>query len=196
MLANDEITVRLNGEVIHLRPTLRAAFRLERRYGGLDRLVTGIAEGNTSVIRDLINATADNPSAFASALDASAFTGLARLIIAVQPALIDLAYGLAGIDPDATPDPTTDNKADPERPDYARHLETLFGIATGWLGWAPETAWNATPGEITAAYRGRLDMLRAIFGPDDAEKAKAKDAPADLDTKLARVMARLAAGNG
>ena len=34
----------------------------------------------------------------------------------------------------------------------------------GWLGWAPEQAWNATPAEITEAYKGRRELLSAMFG--------------------------------
>ena len=42
-LASNETRIVVDNEVtIYLRPTLRAAMRLERRYGGFDALLRGI----------------------------------------------------------------------------------------------------------------------------------------------------------
>jgi hypothetical protein len=37
----------------------------------------------------------------------------------------------------------------------------MFGVATGWLGWPPETAWRSTVQEILVALEARMEMQRA-----------------------------------
>lgn len=159
-LADDEITIRLEGETtIHLRPTLRAAFRLERRYGGFDKLFLSIVDGNLSCMADVIRESASAPSTLPTFLtelaDLPVITGLEILTL---PLLSHVAK-LAGTDDNET-------DAEPgERITFAEYHTRLFRIATGWVGWTPETAWNATAAEITEAFKGRTEMLKAIFAP-------------------------------
>ena len=44
----------------------------------------------------------------------------------------------------------------------------LFEIATGWIRWTPDAAWNASSAEIAAAQHGRADLvasiLKSVFG--------------------------------
>lgn len=47
----------------------------------------------------------------------------------------------------------------------------LLKIATGWLGWTEEQALATRMTTIMAAYEGRLEMLKAIFGGADKPKA-------------------------
>ncbi|MEH2469742.1 hypothetical protein V1281_001011 [Nitrobacteraceae bacterium AZCC 2161] len=47
---------------------------------------------------------------------------------------------------------------------FKEYHTRLFRIATGWLGWTPDEAWDATPAEILEAYQGRTEMLAAVFG--------------------------------
>ncbi len=47
----------------------------------------------------------------------------------------------------------------------------LYQIGTGWLGWTPQETWNATPTEITEAFKGKLAMLKAIHGSAEEEPA-------------------------
>ena len=49
-LAADEITISIGNEMIYLKPTLRAAFRLERRHGGFDKIAKAIAAGNVTIM--------------------------------------------------------------------------------------------------------------------------------------------------
>ncbi len=49
------------------------------------------------------------------------------------------------------------------------------------MSWSPETAWNATPAEITEAYAGHIEMLKAIHG--SAETANPKT-PGNLGDKF------------
>jgi hypothetical protein len=44
------------------------------------------------------------------------------------------------------------------------YISWLFEIATGWLGWSPAEAYAATIAEIRLAHRGRISLLKAIFG--------------------------------
>ena len=44
----------------------------------------------------------------------------------------------------------------------------LFEIGTGWLGWSEEQTLGARITSILAAYKGRLDLLRTIFGGKSA----------------------------
>jgi len=40
----------------------------------------------------------------------------------------------------------------------------------GWLGWSPEQTFNAAIPDILTAYRGRVEMLNAIFGGGENEQ--------------------------
>jgi hypothetical protein len=37
------------------------------------------------------------------------------------------------------------------------YVDYLFGVATGWLGWPPETAWRTPIPQIMLALDARLD---------------------------------------
>jgi hypothetical protein len=59
---------------------------------------------------------------------------------------------------------------------FTEYHAKLFRLATGWLGWTPEAAYDATPTEITEAYKGRLELLSAVFGSgDQGEDVEAGD---------------------
>jgi hypothetical protein len=169
-LADEEITIRLADEVIHLRPTLRAAFRLERRYGGFDKLLRAVADGNLSAMADVIRESADGSSSLPDILERLGTMPLRLGVDALINPIIAHIFALAGVAPDATAE-----SSDGPRMAFAEFHERLFGIATGWLGWTPDSAWKATPAEILAAHKGRFDMLKAIFGGTD--KGAPQDGP-------------------
>jgi hypothetical protein len=178
----DDIVVSIGGASVRLRPTLRAAIRLERRHGLLE-LLKMVAEGNLTAISDLIRETAFEGDR--NLLDVSV-GGLARILELVTPALLDLVLGLLGADPDAAAKPA---KADAAPVHIGEALAKLYGFATGWCGYSPAVALDSTPTEILAAYEAKLDFLRAIHGAADAP---ADDAPeASLDDQFAVTMARL-----
>lgn len=87
------------------------------------------------------------------------------------------------------PAPTSDHTANTAAPAapmswpmlYAR----LFQIATGWLQWPPETAWNATPTEIAQAYEALVEKLKAIHGSGTDATDPTPKAP-DPDAKFDR----------
>jgi hypothetical protein len=53
---------------------------------------------------------------------------------------------------------------------WADFYADQFAKATGWLGWTPEQAWNATPTEIDRAYSAHIAKLKAIHGSGEEEK--------------------------
>lgn len=42
----------------------------------------------------------------------------------------------------------------------AQYLCHMFGVATGWLGWSPEIAWNCTVPEINTAIAARVEFIQ------------------------------------
>lgn len=65
----------------------------------------------------------------------------------------------------------------------AEYHAWLFKTATGWLGWSPAEALASPMPMIEAAYEGRVDMLKAIFGGSDKPKDEAS-----LATKVRAAM--------
>jgi hypothetical protein len=172
-LADSEITITFGGERIVLRPSLRAAMRLVRQFDGFDNLLRGIAEQDTRAMSALIEECAEYPSnSLTDFLTYDTRKSLAHKLASLVEPLFQLVLALAGLDLDALDEDAA--KTDDDVVPYVEHFERLFGLATGWLGWSPEDAWDATPAEITAAYNARVDMLKAIFGAGE-EKPKAND---------------------
>lgn len=166
-LADDPLEITLAGEVIHLRPSLRVAMRLERRYDGFPNLVKQIQEETLTTYVDVLQEFTDLPFLENRIWDA----GLPTL----RPVLLLFILQLAGAD---------EPQAEGEAITHREYLTKLFEIATGWIGWTPDTAWEATPAEIEAAMKGRLDMLKSIFGGSEEEKPKA-DIPLEQKWKMA-----------
>ncbi|KIZ43099.1 MULTISPECIES: hypothetical protein [Rhodopseudomonas] len=158
-LADDEITITLDQETIYLRPSLRAAFRLERRHDGFDKILKGIADGNVSIMADVIRESAYERSSLLDLLECITVLPLSIAVDRIAEPLIAHVLILAGIDSAAA-----EPQPDAERIPFAEYHTRLFRLATGWLGWPPTDAWNATPAEITEAYQGRRELLTAMFG--------------------------------
>ena len=166
-LAQDDITINLDHETINLRPSLRAAFRLERRHGGFDKIIKGIADGNLGLMADIIRESSDRRSGLAGFLDGIDALPLRIAIERISEPLTAHVMALAGVDSDATSAPTPEG----ERIPFAEYHTKLFRLATGWLGWTPADAWEATPAEITEAYKGRREMLSAMFGSGKGDES-------------------------
>ncbi|WP_333822421.1 hypothetical protein [Pinisolibacter sp.] len=173
----EEIIVHLAGEAIMLRPSLRHALRLERRPGSFKAVLDGIEEGSLTVAAEIIR-----PHAHDVTLDAIFAAGLAKL----REPLTLYVLGCAGIDPETAPArrAKASGKPLPSVP-FSEHLASLYRIGTGWLGWTPDVTLDATPAEITEAYRGRVEMLRSIFGSSEDDTPTADDRP--LDDKIRTV---------
>jgi hypothetical protein len=172
-LADDEIIIRIGPERLTLRPSLRAALRLNRQHDGFTNLAKAIADGNLTIIGDVIREAATEPfPGDLLAYLAQDSMRFADRLQSLQVQAIDFLIKLAGSDPDdkqPVSKPSTTPAQDQDTLD--KHFNRLFGIATGWLGWTPKDAWAATPHEIVHAYQARLDMLKAIFGSHDDEES-------------------------
>lgn len=162
-LGADAISIELKGEAFELRPTLRAGMRLARRHG-LSGLLAAVRDFNVTIIMDVLRECGVRPVLLLTEIEAD---GLAVVRARLTGPLAEFALAVAGIDPDAEPTPATTGK----QPTPGEYHTRLFEIATGWLGWAPEEAWTATPTEILAAKAGRTDLitdlLKAVFGSTD-----------------------------
>lgn len=177
MLGADPIYIELAGEAFELRPSLRASMRLVRRHG-LARLFAAVPVFNVTVIMDLLREVAIKPSLL---LEEIAAIGLGRVRNRLTNPLAKFVLSIAGIDPHAETLPAPGKPVDPEQA-----LAQLYRFATGWLGWTPEAAWNATPTEIIEARNGRMNLiteiLEAVFGTpaSTSEKDGAQYTPDQL----------------
>lgn len=171
--AYEQVTLAHGGNTVTLRPSLRAAVTLEARYG-FPAMFRALEEGSFTVISDIIKTVAncgDDAAAFlrseAAGRPLSSFIGPARLPLAELVSMLM---------------PAPDPKASSVRPSgksvlWSEFYADLYENATGWLGWTPEQAWNATPTEIARAYAGHVAKLKAIHGSgeDDKPTEKAPD---------------------
>lgn len=187
-LAPDLVVVHLDGDAVVLRPTLRAAYRLNRREGGFPALSQGVLDGDMGVLADVIEEGAGRPTAIADLLKDVAINGVERLAELREP-LLEYLGQLLGLD-ETKP---SDQPADTSVPTMSRteYLDRLFQIGCGNLGWRPDDTWNASPAEIEAAFKGRCDLLRSIFGGSDDQPRPENKAP--LSKRVAATMKALGA---
>jgi hypothetical protein len=174
----DEITIKFEHEVIRLRASLRAAFRLERRHGGFDKIIQAIANGHLGVMADVVRESSDS-----DLLDCIGSLPLRDAIARTIEPLSAHVLALAGADGESG-----NAKPGAERIPFSEYFPKLFRLATGWCGMSPSDAWEATPAEIAEAYKGRLELLAAMFGSgkatdetNDVESRRELNAIGDLD---------------
>jgi hypothetical protein len=154
---------------ISLRPSLRAAALLEQRHG-FQKLFAACCDGNLCLMADIIEASSDSRNFLESIIDIP----LIQVIPPLLESLPSFVLTLAGVD--------QDNKSDSQSGEPMPFIEyhaKLFRIGTGWLGWSPEVTWNATAAEITEAYNGHIEMLRAIHGGGEESESRSTDRPED-----------------
>ena len=174
--ANDELTLSLGGNTVRLRPSLRAAAYLEGLHNGFLELTRCISEFRIGTIREVIKAAAtDNQqaSAFLAAFDTLPLNVVANTVAAPIITLI------AGCVPASS---TDDKRVRTGKPvPWQTAYKELYRTATGWLGWTPEAAWNATPTEIDEAFTGYIAKLKAIHGGADNDTSNQQPAPYTAD---------------
>jgi hypothetical protein len=182
VLANDHIVIELGGEFITLRPSLRCGLRLERREGSFAKLIADLHDDSLSAAHFVLADAFRRPTILDCIMDAGLQSVCEQLAIH--------AINCAGLDDDAKPD-ASDKPSEPADDDvtFADHLMGLYRLATGWLGWTPDVALDCTPTEIREAYKGRLEMLKAIFGGgDETDKPTGKPKSADDYKRVFREM--------
>lgn len=176
--AFEEVKIAHGGNTVTLRPTLRAAVTLEAAFG-FPAMFRALAEGNFTIISEIIRATANSRADAAAFLSVHPEGPLSSFFAAVRMPLIELVSMLM-----PAPVQPLDAKAAVPTPSSAKSVTWpifyahQFEQATGWLGWTPEQAWNATPTEIDRAYSGHIAKLKAIHGSGEDDKtatAKATD---------------------
>lgn len=188
----ETINLELAGRSFMLRPTLRAALLLERAHG-LDRLGEKLLDLNVTAISDVIAATAYGAPHAEEIVALMLPGGLVTEAMRLAPELLELVNGLVGADPDAEAEEAADPGSHDHRP-IAETLRELYRVGTGKLGWSPAITLDATPLEILEAWRGRRELLAAIFGgSDDEAPAKRKGS---LDDKFGALQASLASSAG
>ncbi len=170
--AYEQVTIAHGGNTVTLRPTLRAAATLEERHG-FPALFRALDDMNLTIISEIIL------SVSSSRQDAAAFLFLVPgrplfpFFMAVRAPLGELLSMLM-----PAPDPKAKHSTDKGKAmPWAEVYGTLYDSATGWLGWTPETAWNATPTEITRAMSAHFDRLvtTGVLVRDDKQPAKEAD---------------------
>lgn len=164
-LAANTFALQLGDKSFDLKPSLRAAFILYERYDGFHNLSRHLADGSLTAALDIISATIVDAKAWGEyALPANG--AVVRDLMAATGDLIEFVLVLAGAD-------KSSGKADAGQPmPFDEYFTQLFQIGTGWLGWTPDDTWEATAAEIINAQKGRMDMLKALFG--------SKEQPADV----------------
>ncbi|WP_242217259.1 hypothetical protein [Shinella zoogloeoides] len=163
----EEILITLAGETVELRPSLRHALRLERREGGFRQLLIDLGEQSLSASVEIVEPHYDGDLVEHRVFDA---------LPAILPALTAYVLACAGIDAGKVRAERGEGDAKRETQPFGDHLAALYKFGTGWMGWTPEETLDATPAEITLAYEGHLDMLRAIHGGGEkSSKPKAAD---------------------
>jgi hypothetical protein len=141
---------------VELRASLRAAIRLEQRYG-FTKLIRGIAEGSYTILSAIVRECASKDDA----TTILSVRPIGTLIRSLQAPCHAVVLALAGHEL-GTPGGKTHSGAKPVA--FSEFYASLYRIAAGNLGWAPEQALSATLIEIVDAAKGRADLLASIFG--------------------------------
>lgn len=164
-LAYDAIALEYGGHAVFLRPSLRAAMHLERLHGGFPELLRKLGEFDTFTVWHVITAGAGK-SAADTLFSYVATQPLSGFFNAAYATLFEFYKALTLQTAETQKQPL--KNANP-RP-WADAFKDLYGYATGWMGWPPETAWNATPQEITDAFEAHMSKLIAIHGAPEEEE--------------------------
>jgi hypothetical protein len=163
-LASD-IVLRHGTLAVTLTPSLRAATLLERLHGGFPALLDQVQAFNLTTIIEIIKTAGQAPDALLMALRNTPLRTIRAVTFGPVVQLLS-ALMMSGDNADETPakpKPTGKPVA------WADLFAQLYKIATGWLGWTPATAWAATISEITDAFDGLIERIKATSGTHDDE---------------------------
>ncbi|TPL52038.1 hypothetical protein FJ937_11790 [Mesorhizobium sp. B2-4-4] len=169
---NDEITLTLGSPSVRLRPSLRAAAHFVRLDGFAD-LPRRVTELHLGTVLDLITVAATDRQEASAFLDQIGRTPLQTVADTITVPMLALVAGFVPASDDAK---STAQKAQVKPMPWPKVYRELFRAATGWLGWTPEVAWNATPTEINEAVAGLYDKLKAIHGAPEKDADQKPDA--------------------
>jgi hypothetical protein len=158
------------GFTVRLRPSLRAAMRLERLLDGFPALFRRVESFDTTTIREVIATAATDDTAADAFLASLDGCPLHPFQMAAQGLVLGFCAALL------PPEPAGSSSAAPAKPmPWADAFADLYRIGTGWLGWTPAATWAATPTEIIEAMEGRVAHLIAMHGGTPSDNGKAPD---------------------
>jgi hypothetical protein len=181
-LAN-EIAVSIGRPLpVELRPSLRAAIRLEQRHG-FTKLAHGIAEGSYSILTDIVCECAGTKEDAAAIL---AMRPVGKLITALREPCNAILGPLAGLDIPETQSEGTDKSLTFSEMYAGLYRAATGNVFTGGLGWPPSEALAATPLEIVEAIKGNakkadpdaidhsagIARLKQLLGPGIGESVR------------------------
>ena len=158
--AYEEVTIAFGECSVTLRPTLRAASILEQRYG-VHALFKAVQDGNYTILSDIIRMASygEGGHSFLAKHDGKP---LFQFLAVVQVPILKL---LLMFQPEqGGQDSTASQYTQGNLHSWSDFFGDLFQLATGWLGWTPDQAWNATPNEIIRAHAGYIKKHEAIYG--------------------------------
>ncbi|NKX47809.1 hypothetical protein HGG67_06170 [Rhodobacteraceae bacterium R_SAG8] len=183
-----DIALAYGGNTVWLKPSLRAATHLEALHGGFPALLSKLHEFDTATIREIIRYAAPDRAAaqtMLNALSGASLRTVQQVTLAPAFALLTALMTPASekITGEAAKAPAAKAVA------WADLYADLYKLATGWLGWTPDTAWNATLPEILNAFDGHVDQLKAVHGGGDDQDASAPTM--DSDQRQANIDAGL-----
>ncbi|HHW34342.1 MAG TPA: hypothetical protein GXX24_09430 [Paracoccus solventivorans] len=154
-----EVILTHAGNSVVLRASLGAAVAMNALPGGLPAVLDQIAGQNFTTITNVIRATATDRLAAERLLTSLHDQPLEPFVQRAQSAILEV---ISAILP-ASEEAATAQPDAPVKP-WAEHFKELYGFGTGWLGWTPETTWNASVQEITAAFEGHTERLITMNG--------------------------------
>lgn len=157
----EEVTIRHDGHVVTLRPSLRAAVTIERLHGGWEGTLLRLSQFHHATMWALIRASAVSQKAAEALLIYMCDIPLQRVEAALAAPLRELCTLFL-----ATSSGEAD-RSDAPPVSWQDAYAQLFRIGTGWLGWAPAETWAATPNEIAQAFEGKVAQLKAMNGVSD-----------------------------
>ncbi|HEV7335546.1 MAG TPA: hypothetical protein VGO06_06215 [Bosea sp. (in: a-proteobacteria)] len=162
----DVIVLEHGSHAMILRPSLRAASTLERSHAGFANLFRRVSEFHLGTVHEIIMQAATDRKEAIAFLQAVANLPLRRLVEIAQAPIANLCLGFI-----PAPDPAAKSSPNAKPQPWPAFYREQFRIATGWLGWTPDQAWNATPTEISEALAGHIAMLKAVHGATDSDAA-------------------------
>lgn len=164
----DEVVLRHPGHVVVLRPSLRAAVTLERLHCDWSGLLLRLDQTHLATVQAVIRASAVNRNAAEALLASFECLPLREIKQAVAGPLYELLTLFLA--------PMVKERAGEAEPacskpkPWSEVYAELFRFGTGWLGWSPADTWAATPTEIAQALEGKVAMMIAMNGSEEAER--------------------------
>lgn len=162
-----ETTLRHGDHAVTLRASLRAAVALDDLPGGIPGAWDSLMRQTYTGIRAVILATATDRAEALSVMASLSDKPLAPFLGHAQAACLELLVNLLPEPDEPAPASTT------AQPMALRdYFAELFKFGTTILEWPPSEVWQASPAEIDAILRVRLDRLEAVEAAANGEPHK------------------------